>query len=86
MGSRTRQNHQSEQQAIGQEHTDDVDVVDGLRRGMPSHYGSNISLKQRPTPINEREKGSDIAAPRLGPLRFRGQRVWVTRFLGRRPL
>ena len=34
MGSRTRQSHQSEQQAAGQEHAGDVDVVDGLRRGM----------------------------------------------------
>ena len=54
-------------------------------RGIP-HYGPNISLKQRPTPVNEREKGSDVAALRLGRLRFRGQSVWVTQFLGRRPL
>ena len=85
MGSRTRPTHQSEQQAAGPKHAGDADVVDGLRRGCSAtrpFVKGNPSLRPKHkrqaaanTSEREREKGS-----------FRGQSVWVTQFLGRRPL
>ena len=75
MGSRTRQSHQSEQQAIGQEHADDVDVVDGLRRGCSatrSFVKGNHALRPKQKPqaaanTSERErKGFRHSRPETG--------------------